>query len=678
MSQIEMSEPDLAGGLIELAQNLRLAHHFFFQHRHETTTPPFHYEAIDLLHSPHPFVQIEAFRGGAKSTLAEESICIEACFGWFRNGIILSASRDQAIDRLRSVKYELEHNDRILAFFGYLGGTSAEVWNEDEIILSNGVRIQALGRGQSFRGTKHLEARPDRLWYDDLEDDESARNEESCEAVKLWFLKVALPALDNTRARIRGLATPLHPKALVMQLRNMPNWVSKIYPIKSINPETGEWIATWPSKYPLTWIDEKETEMRLLGATQEFAQEYMCSPEDPATKLFVSSHYKVVPHVRTWQAVLAAYDPARTINKKSATTGKAVFSWIGSKLVVWDGGGYLWLPDDIINDMFATHEQYNLVTLGVESQGLHEFIMQPLRQQQALRHSLLPVEDLKPPKDKQNFIRGLQPFFAAGEIEFATDLPDARAQLMGFPSGKIDFPNALAYALLMRPGAPVYMDFDVKTHVFARLRHLKNHPLHMVVGATNQHTTGMVLQFIDGVIYVLADYAREGSPIDRLSDIIREASIAFERTPGLLAVRDHFKDFDTVGLRGAASKIPLRVRRGGERIRGRDEVRRLLRTSRQGDPSLCISGDAKWTCNGFAAGYSRALTRGATLSDEPKPGVYDTLIGALESFCGMMHYQDTEDDQPNYAYTESGQRFISSRAVDRVPQRPTKDNWHGG
>lgn len=677
MPQSEMSEIDKTVALVELANNPRLAHDFFFKHRHEDVTPDFHYEAIDLLHSPDQFAQIEAFRGGAKSTITEECIILEAAFGWFKNGIILSASRSQAMDRLRVIKHELEFNERIIAFFGYLGGTTADVWNEDEIILSNGVRIQALGRGQSFRGTKHLEARPDRLWLDDLEDDESARDEDACESVKLWFLKVALPAIDNRHGKVRVLATPLHPKSLVMQLRSSPGWQSKIYPIKFINPTTGEWEATWPDKYSMEWVNAKEQEMRSLGASQEFAQEYMCAPEDPTTKLFVPEHYRVRPHIRTWQAVFAAYDPARTVNQKSATTGKAVFSWIGSKLVIWDGGGFRWLPHEMIDDMFNTHEEYNLVTLGVETHGLHEFIMQPLRQQQALRHELLPIENLIPPKDKHNFIRGLQPFFAAGEVEFAADLPEAKHQLLGFPTGKIDFPNALAYALLMRPGQPIFIDFDYKTHIVETLRPFRNHPLFCAVGATQQHTTAILTQFIDGVFYVFGDYVQEGPPGDRLSDILKTIGVDFNRAVSLLAIREHFKDFDTIGLRAAAAKIPIAVRRAGDTVAGRSEIRDLLRTNRGGAPRFVCSPRARWTLNGFAGGYARPIERRGAVADEPRDGPYKTLMSALEGFAGMMHYQDTRQDEVSYAYTESGRKFISSRAGDRLRPQPTKDNWHG-
>jgi hypothetical protein len=55
-----------------------LAHHTLFKHRHPAPTPRFHHEIVRLWHGTHPQVLIQAFRGAAKSTLAEEAILIQA------------------------------------------------------------------------------------------------------------------------------------------------------------------------------------------------------------------------------------------------------------------------------------------------------------------------------------------------------------------------------------------------------------------------------------------------------------------------------------------------------------------------------------------------------------------------------------------------------------------------
>src|ERR1700679_2950042 len=140
-----------------LARNPRLAHATIFPVRHGDELPDFHLEMSDAWHSPESPVITEAFRGGAKSTIAEEAIVVMAFLRQFKNAIILGDNETRAKERLTSIKHELEHNSDIEELFGTLVG---EPWTETKIVLTNGTVLQAYGRGQSLRGAKHLAQRP--------------------------------------------------------------------------------------------------------------------------------------------------------------------------------------------------------------------------------------------------------------------------------------------------------------------------------------------------------------------------------------------------------------------------------------------------------------------------------------------------------------------------------------
>ena len=146
----------------------------------------------------------------------------------------------------------------------------------------------------------------------------------------------------------------------------------------------------------------------------EYMQEYMVEAVDPSTRVFSRSMFKVEPIVRTWHPTYAMYDPARTVKASSAHTGKVVFSWVGTKLIVWEAEGELWMPDKIIEDIFKTAEQYNPIKIGVEKDGLEEFLLQPLRAEQIRRATIIPVVGLSAPAGKLAFIRSLQPFSFQG------------------------------------------------------------------------------------------------------------------------------------------------------------------------------------------------------------------------------------------------------------------------
>src|SRR6516225_2857132 len=251
-----------------------VAHQALFAHRHGSTTPAFHDELIELWHSRASRVLVLAFRGGGKSTLAEEALVLIAAQGLVRNILIIGSNSDRANDRLRAIKHEFETNEDLIDLYGNLHGS---IWNEGRIVLANGVCIQAFGRGQALRGVKHHDARPDFCFVDDVEEEEHVRSPEARQETLRWFMTELIPAPDNY-ARLRVAATPLDRGALPMVLARQPGWNTKVYPIE-YKDQQGERRATWPARYPLEWIDAKRSEFEALGMAHAYAQEYMCEPE---------------------------------------------------------------------------------------------------------------------------------------------------------------------------------------------------------------------------------------------------------------------------------------------------------------------------------------------------------------------------------------------------------------
>src|SRR6516165_10167079 len=280
-----------------------LAHQSLFAHRHPDPTQPFHDELIGLWHSGTPKVLTLAFRGGGKSTLAEEALVLAAAMKLVRNVLIIGSISDRANDRLRAIKHELETNELLVELYGDMRGP---VWNEGRVVLANGVYIQAFGRGQALRGVKHHDARPDFCFVDDVEEEEQVRSPEARQETLRWFMTELVPALDKD-ARLRVAATPLDREALPMVLARQSGWNTKVYPIE-YKDQQGERRATWPARYPLEWIDAKRSEFEALGMAHAYAQEYMCEPEDPASRVFLPSMIQIVPRVRVWEPVFVFID----------------------------------------------------------------------------------------------------------------------------------------------------------------------------------------------------------------------------------------------------------------------------------------------------------------------------------------------------------------------------------
>ena len=658
--------------LLELTRNKTLAHEVVFKARHDDETPPFHPEMIEAWHSAHPRVETMAFRGSAKSTRAEEAITLAAAGQEAKNILVLKESEARAIDSIRTIKFEFEQNETLLALYGVTPGPT---WGDKKIVLSNGVAIQGYGRGQSLRGVKHLNARPDLIFLDDIEDEESVLTPAARDKVISWFYKTVVGTLAPG-GRIRVAATPLDPEAFAVKLASDPTWLVKRYPVEYKNPRTGAREPTWPARFPLAEVDKLKREFELAGKHDAFMQEYMCEAVDPSTRVFLPEHFKTVPRNPSWHAVYAVYDPARTVKSTSATTGKVVFSWVGNRLVIWEADAQKWLPDELVNDVFDVCHRFNPVLVAIEETGLSEWIMQPLRTEQVKRGTLVPLRALNAPRGKLDFIRGLQPFFKAGQIEFADATPGMellKRQLLSFPTGDIDAPNALAYALTLQPQQLVYDTFDGDTHIADDLLLLPGVVPWLAINATQTLTVAALCQVQRGVIRILCDWMMEGDPGVCISDILKEAKLevaspklrlpprAGATAPNLRLVvpPEHWDAYDNIGLRASLARLASQPSRGGDLLRGREELRDAMTHSVHGAPAFAVAPRASWTLRALTGGYAARQKKDKI---EIAGGPYATLMNAVEAFAGLLREGDAVDNGVEYSYTAEGRKYISALA----------------
>lgn len=657
-----MTEDEARKEMIKLiASDPCLAHEMLFKHRHSDDTPDFHREMIGLWHDPKvDRLAIQAFRGGAKSTVGcEEASIVMGLLGVYKNGLIIGEKYERACERLAAIKHELDNNEYIRAIFGDCRG---KIWTEGKIELFNGTVLQAVGRGQSLRGSKHHDQRPDYVVGDDIEDAESVKTEEAKRATLAWFMSVVMPALDKKKAIIRVIGTPLETNSLMERLAADEGWQSRKFPIEAVDMD-GNRVPTWPGRFPLPDIDKEKRNFERMGMLLEYGREYMCEARSSETRQFTQDMMRVVPAVRKWQAVFAMYDPARTVKDTSAHTGKAVWSWIGNRLVIWEASGHFWRPDEIVSDMFECNAKYNPVVIGVEKDGLEEFIMQPIRHEMVKRDCIIPIRAMKAPKGKLDFIRGLQPFFMSGEATMAQNCPDLIEQLLNFPVGRMDVPNALAYALMMRPGLPVYEDFSEDHISIDDLRPTGR--LSLAINFLDGVTTGVLLRRGKRGVEILADIILEGDPNQRAKDILDFGYFEADGKHNLDVIvhSDHFDRYSNSGLVGALRKLRCEPRRGGDVMRGRGYVVDNLRNRREGKPSFTVRERAKYVLNAFIGGYAFDYPKaGKGLSDRARDGMYRTLMEGLESAVSLYAIGAGSDDKDvgNYRTDHKGRRYLSS------------------
>ena len=145
--------------------------------------------------------------------------------GYKHYEIILSDSSEQAEGFLSDIKTELEENAALREDFGELEG---RVWKASVILLSNGVKIEALGAGKKIRGRRHKQWRPDLILCDDLENDENVNTPEQRKKLRDWFYKAVSKAGD-TYTDIVYIGTLLHYDALLANVAKNPEYEAVRY-----------------------------------------------------------------------------------------------------------------------------------------------------------------------------------------------------------------------------------------------------------------------------------------------------------------------------------------------------------------------------------------------------------------------------------------------------------------
>ena len=123
---------------------------------------------------------ILAFRGSTKSTIFSLSYPIWSMItGGKKFILITSQNQNQAQVMLTNIATELEKNELLIKDFGRFRQIKEE-WNQNSIFIpSYNCRITCISSGESMRGIRNLQYRPDLIIADDVEDLASVRTKES-------------------------------------------------------------------------------------------------------------------------------------------------------------------------------------------------------------------------------------------------------------------------------------------------------------------------------------------------------------------------------------------------------------------------------------------------------------------------------------------------------------------
>lgn len=626
-----------AAALKVISEDRALASAMIFPHRHPQASPPFHVEIMDAWRSSDEFVLVEAFRSAAKSTLSEEFLLLEACFGNFGYCLILGETYTKACQRLEAIKNEAAKNMKLLTLFGKLSKTSGRLWNEHQFELPNGVLLEAHGWEEELRGFKWHDSRPDRAYLDDIENETMVKDKAAVDATMRKLYLQLIPAMDKEKRKVRVTQTPLAEDCLVSRLRADPLWTTLRFPICDGDIDAPTTIALWPERFPMDWVRKERDNFERAGQLRGFLQELMLMAIGSQDKPFEAEHiHEIAIDPAPWLPKTLVVDPARTANVgRSDRTGRVVLSRLGTRIYVHASSGEYWKPDQIIADAFTTSAKFDDATVAIEKNSLDEWLLQPLRAEMLRRGASLPLKTIQAPQDrsKEQFIMGLQPFFEAGDVVLVGGRgahSQLVAEILNFPSGKRDILNALAYAQRVFSGTPVYEDFGQR-NLTSEYEPSQRDALAICFNASGSETTAVLLAVEGERLVAVADWISPIPPAQAVPDVMQLVRAAFPRarvTSWLPA--DVMDQQDRMPLMAALRAAKLQPMRGAYASLARGTLSPLIRTEMKGRSLFLADSQARHTMNAMAGGYNYPVAKNGQLNTEPERGPHRTLLEGLE------------------------------------------------
>jgi hypothetical protein len=251
---------------------------------------------------------IQIARGHGKSVIANLCDSLRRiCHGLDPYIIIGGDTFAQAGAQLEDIKDELASNEKIKADFGSLKpdrGVWREVeliqrpdgrvvWREGQIITTNNVRADALGRGGKMRGRRHGAQRPTCFKGDDLDNDENVVTKEQRDKAWNWLMSAVIPAMDPKRGSVQIIGTTIHFDCTIARAERKKDdeggWLFNSIKFPAMRrDESGELVSNWPARFST----KKLLKIRVLLGPTKFGAEYMNDPRDPSTARFVIERFR--------------------------------------------------------------------------------------------------------------------------------------------------------------------------------------------------------------------------------------------------------------------------------------------------------------------------------------------------------------------------------------------------
>lgn len=375
-------------------------------------------------------------QSGTPSGFAEAQPVFKQTVSLINFMVLVGKSEDSAVRLLGDIQAELQYNKRIIADFGKQ--MSMGDWTEGEFTTKDGVHFLACGRGQSPRGLRKREARPDYVVIDDIDDDELCRNKRRVRELTDWVKEALFGALDVGRGRFITVGNLISKTSVLANIcKTKGVHVSTIYAVDS------EGNPVWREK----WTKEEAREYADFVGYRAWNKEMMHNPIVEGT-VFRQEWIRWAkrPAWRDFSEFVLYIDPSWKSKKTNDT--KAAKLWGKHKTHLWHLRAFVRKASvaELVRwcyDLYEWSREIGIaIRFAIEASFMQDILLDEFTTEGEQRGYQLPITgDTRKKPDKFQRVEAISPLWERGFVYYdisQKEDPDMQAgveQTLAFEKG---------------------------------------------------------------------------------------------------------------------------------------------------------------------------------------------------------------------------------------------------